>query len=109
MASKLVRYAFSPNVCCNLDQHLQCISKSTQIQIITQVFSAVLEACEVIGDFCVQVKAAEKYRDGTDASTDVKARARYTNGEACISDVLLCSAACTSQCLHRLTHPAVLH
>ncbi|CAK0756839.1 hypothetical protein CVIRNUC_002488 [Coccomyxa viridis] len=27
------------------------------------------------------VKAAEKYRDSTNASTDVKARARYTNGD----------------------------
>ena len=44
----------------------------------------------MMGPSCVQVKAAEKYRDSTDASTDVKARARYTNGKACILDAHLC-------------------
>ena len=77
-------------VCCNPDQPLQYITKSTQTQILTQVFIVVLEACEVMGPSCVQVKAAEKYRDSTDASTDVKARARYTNGKACILDAHLC-------------------
>ena len=76
-------------------------------RILTQV--TVSAADEVMGLSCVQVKAAEKYRDDTNASTDVKARARYTNGEACISDVLPCSAACTSHCLQCLIRPAALH
>ena len=56
--------------------------------------------------FCVQVKAAEEYRDGTDASSDIKARARYTNGKARTSHV-----ACAQPPVHCsvcLVHPAVL-
>ena len=62
----------------------------------------------MMGLSCVQVKAAEKYRDSTNASNDVNARARYTNGKACTLDVRLCSAACSLHCLRCLIHPAVL-
>lgn len=48
------------------------------------------------------------YKDSTDASNNVKARAWYTDGEACTSDVRLCSAACSLHCLHCLIQPAVL-
>lgn len=32
---------------------------------------------------CAQVKAAENYRDKSDASDDVKAQAKYAQGEHC--------------------------
>ena len=56
---------------------------------------------------CVQVKAAEKYRDSTDASSDVKARARYTNGKGCLECPLVLSCLLIKGLLCTL-HPAVL-